>query len=660
MNPPFSKPAWPADTLVALLATFCPAPAAARALAQCPGLRRLYVAHADEPLAALAGDPRVRTFDLENSAWPAALQKSLDADTPLFAGAKVWIDIDAGIAAGRPAAVRLLKNMFVEHTSRVLTQVAYRLTRGWQVTANLLVNLPRVAGAPDLAVLQGTARNRPLIVVGAGPSLDRSLAELAACQADFGIIACDGAYPSLVKAGVRPDWVVSTDGSEKTWRYFAAARAQGWTTPVVCLPHSNPAVFRHHPGPKIVALAAAGEAGAFVAARTRRPWPSLDVGLCVGHAALELARWMGADPIIMVGFDLGYLGARFHPQDMPAPYFHEQPPDASNRTLVMGNDGQPMATEQSMLLYLREFERRLAVAGAPRTWNATAGGARITGAEWMPLATALERAARSKPAWPDLGTGPAAKRPLAWPAPDRIAQFIRALMTLANGPTPATAGDELGPLPQLRPLADLVTLLEPMLNPVAGWDLDWSWQQTLDNPGPAARDALCAAAQQYARALLDAWPLVPPLLGPARKPHKVRHSLLFPSPDSPPYPWPGLAGWLRKNHVEEHQFDGDPADLPLVWSTIRQADIGLIVHVDNALMPAAWSLPGIACLALQSQPPAPDLLKENWLPGYAVAVPPDLAAAWRQAVPADVPVLEWDGNDLLLDGRPVGPADWLS
>lgn len=171
-----------------------------------------------------------------------------------------------------------------------------------------LTNLPAIAREADLAALDGACAGMPAVVVGAGPSLDANGPVLATLQDRAVIVSADTALGPLLAHGVRPHIAVGVDSS--------ALNARHLTTPAAT---------------EDVALAAEGSLHASALARFRgrtfgfriaahEPWPWLREGGIeraelktwgsVLTSAFNLARRMGADPIVFVGADLAFTGMR--------------------------------------------------------------------------------------------------------------------------------------------------------------------------------------------------------------------------------------------------------------------------------------------------------------------------------------------------------------
>ena len=94
--------------------------------------------------------------------------------------------------------------------SRITAMTLERRLPVW--TEHLLRNLPRCVGRVPAWCLDGHLRGRAAVLVSAGPSLDRNVAQLAAVDRDrVAIMAVNTSIGALERAGVRADFVVTLE-----------------------------------------------------------------------------------------------------------------------------------------------------------------------------------------------------------------------------------------------------------------------------------------------------------------------------------------------------------------------------------------------------------------------------------------------------------------
>ena len=232
-------------------------------LAQRPSIRRLLLlAQGEQALAAwqaalktasLLHDPRIRLMPLAEAPGHALLSLPPEDDAFLAEG-RVACHIDAAFRREHPELCAALEQALLERVRAVLASVAVRTLRGWHAMANSILNLPRLACSSPLDVWRNAATGRAAIVVGAGPSLDKNVHELAAFRDQVFIVACDAALATLRRNNITPDLVASTDHTEKVWRFFTGPGLEN--VPLACAPCSAWPLLRHLKNPFLESLRA--------------------------------------------------------------------------------------------------------------------------------------------------------------------------------------------------------------------------------------------------------------------------------------------------------------------------------------------------------------------------------------------------------------------
>lgn len=95
--------------------------------------------------------------------------------------------------------------------------VAYRI-KEW--VTNFVANVPKIQGGFGVASLTNAFQNKPCIIVGSGPTLDRNVHLLKELQNRACIIACDSALQACLDNGVTPHFILCTDSKKKCLRFL--------------------------------------------------------------------------------------------------------------------------------------------------------------------------------------------------------------------------------------------------------------------------------------------------------------------------------------------------------------------------------------------------------------------------------------------------------
>lgn len=201
-------------------------------------------------------------------------------------------------------------------TDRGLEFVA---SQTWQLkeelwAGNLAENMPVVRQGRDIKELP-KPNGSSAVVVGAGPSVERHGHLKLLKESEYGgaIVACDKALVPCLKAGVTPDIVISVDGAQAISKFFDdPIIAENGRTKAALNVTTHPDTLAKVHCEKYFFMTSYddpfGERSItrMIHFMTRKT--ILSSFGCVGGQAVNLAMFLGADPVVMVGMDYGYPG----------------------------------------------------------------------------------------------------------------------------------------------------------------------------------------------------------------------------------------------------------------------------------------------------------------------------------------------------------------
>ncbi len=267
---------------------------------------------------------------------------------------------------------------------------------------NIAMNLARYMTTPPIDQLRNRFAGYPAIIVSAGPSLSRNIDQLAELKGRAVLCAVQTTLRPLLERGIVPDFATSLDFHEMSRKFFEDV-GDLTRTHLVAEPKATWHVIDHYPGPVSLLDNAWARSliGDELAARG-----GLKPGATVSHLAFYLAVYMGCDPIVFVGQDLGYTGHVFY---VPGVEIHRAWRSELNRFHTMeqkewerivrnreilhrvpGIDGGEVYTDELLLTYLEQFQNDIA-AEPRRVINATEGGAHLRGTEVLCLSEVAEQ-----------------------------------------------------------------------------------------------------------------------------------------------------------------------------------------------------------------------------------------------------------------------------
>ncbi len=299
--------------------------------------------------------------------------------------------------------------MFTEFAEYTRTGLVTLMLNNVATCRNVANNLGRYVTAAPLGLLRGAFANQPAILVAAGPSLQKNMHLLPAVAENAVIICVQTILKPLLAAGITPDFVTALDYHTISTRFFENLRELpgGSDVHLVAETKAHPKVLDLFSGG--MSLAANDFANKIL--RDAAPCTdALKAGSTVAHLSFYLAQYLGCDPIILIGQDLGFVdGLYYKPgtaiHDVWAPEldrFHTLETREWER-IVRGRRilrrikdiyGADMYTEELFFTYLQQFERDFAASRA-QVIDATEGGARKEGTTVATLQETLQRYCRT-------------------------------------------------------------------------------------------------------------------------------------------------------------------------------------------------------------------------------------------------------------------------
>ena len=229
----------------------------------------------------------------------------------------------------------------------------------------------------------------PLVIVSAGPSLDRNIRELQGIKGRCFLLAVDTALRPLLEMGVVPHAVIIADPQELNAKHIAGI-----------MPKETFLIAEQ--GVHFSALKSATRRFLFnlglfpdpLFARFGFSRTPLNVWGSVATAALDFACRSGATPVIFTGQDFAYAWNQKYASHT---IFGDSFLDSAHWTGMFEKDiwGQNTPTTENLVAYRDFFVRRMKSERQVRFINATEGGILSEGAEVLSLRDALYRSCRN-------------------------------------------------------------------------------------------------------------------------------------------------------------------------------------------------------------------------------------------------------------------------
>ena len=245
-------------------------------------------------------------------------------------------------------------------------------------------NLETTWKNPSIEKLFGQWTDKPAIVVSAGPSLNAQLDQLRQIQGKVLIICVGTAAKVLINHGITPDFVIVVDPNETSMVQFI-----GWDTEKTTLLYYQKAwrgIPAAHQGLKF-----------WFTLLNDLPIPAHEStckfpfsgGGTVAFSALQFARYVKSDPIILVGQDFAFLDGATHATGTDHNYSFNQEILPEGFFRVPGTNEDMVVTNNIYYSYLKFMQEYILKNQDTRYINTSETGAKIEGTQAMSLEKAV-------------------------------------------------------------------------------------------------------------------------------------------------------------------------------------------------------------------------------------------------------------------------------
>jgi hypothetical protein len=305
------------------------------------------------------------------------LSEIIDIDSfsgwqPLVESCKIEDDIDYYRIFYRDLAAKInIKSLYR----------ATQINTTYMFLRNALINAPLAHHYVSMSTVSQSQKNKPVLVVAAGPSLNKQLPTLKAYQHLFTILAVDTVWPILQNHGIEPDFLFALDSRSKpSWKTNELSHQCVFAVDIGCAPRL---VWSHD---KNYFFTSTNASVKKLLASLGVRLDILTTGGSVATSAFGFAKILGANPIILIGQDLALTGGKDHADGYLQTYTDSVLKNRSEGGFeVEGYYGDKVKTEKQLLFYKTWYEEKIAGDAQTLVINSTEGGAQIKGALQIPF-----------------------------------------------------------------------------------------------------------------------------------------------------------------------------------------------------------------------------------------------------------------------------------
>jgi len=236
-----------------------------------------------------------------------------------------------------------------------------------------LNNIPYILKSQSVDMYKNSFKNKPAIIVSAGPSLDKNLRFLKENEDKFIIITGGRTLNTLRNEGIKADFTCVIDGSEEMYNVFKSAIDM--KVPLLFNEETSDKIVREYKGKKIFF-----NTREFLNANKEILEFNTEVlfqGGSVAHACTSFARLLGCDPIAFIGQDLAYTNNKLHSDNSVA---NRESNEVTNTEIyVKGVVEEKVLTNYDLNIFRERLEMMIKLYKETTFVNCTEGGAHIEG-----------------------------------------------------------------------------------------------------------------------------------------------------------------------------------------------------------------------------------------------------------------------------------------
>lgn len=212
------------------------------------------------------------------------------------------------------------------------------------------------------------------VVVGAGPSLTRSLPRISELQNSGAYIyAVDAAISPLVDFGIIPDYVITLDHKRDPLMKFYADHivSKMGTSSLVYFPVVHKDIIGRWPGSKYCAYT---QNPIYDVIKQEIPRGELFASGSVYHPAVDLAVKMGSRRVYLAGADFSFPNNESHASGS---YYQKKIEISGHEKYLENGYDKRVPSIQSLVMYLRDLEKYIALHSEVEFINLSRDGAKI-------------------------------------------------------------------------------------------------------------------------------------------------------------------------------------------------------------------------------------------------------------------------------------------
>lgn len=220
--------------------------------------------------------------------------------------------------------------------------------------------------------LRPAFEGKDVVIVAAGPSLDKNVELLKNKKSNMVILSVGTAFRKLIQLGIEIDYMIATDANPRTYGHIRGFEEQ--QVPMLYLSTTYKGYAMNYQGPKYLICQNGYDRAEELA--QKNGWNLYETGGSVSTTALDVCISLGAKSIAFIGLDLAYTDNMAHASGTSS----RVGVGMEDMQQVPAIGGGTVAASKLFMIYSRWIENRIKKADVTMpVYDATEGGAIVKG-----------------------------------------------------------------------------------------------------------------------------------------------------------------------------------------------------------------------------------------------------------------------------------------
>jgi hypothetical protein len=260
-------------------------------------------------------------------------------------------------------------------------------------TLNSLLNLPVTLTSPNiLSGFESVFKDKPLIIVSAGPSLEEEYENLRAVkeQRTAFIFAVGSANKALIANGIIPDAVCTYDPQDINYAVFTKMLEENVIdVPMIYGTSVGFETLKHYPGPKLHMITSQDTVTPYYMGESAQYLKQINDAPTIAAVTLQLACELECNPVLLVGQNLALKGEQRYSSEIENDK-EKNEENHENFEMVEDVHGNLIKSTKGFINMKTYLEQYISYYRNIEIINTTNGGAAIDGTIYQSLSAIMQ------------------------------------------------------------------------------------------------------------------------------------------------------------------------------------------------------------------------------------------------------------------------------